>query len=587
MFDTMKPFWVDGNFGWYGAGRNNRGVVLCGTFGYEQHTVHRWWRDLSEGIAAAGCAVARFDYPGEGDSEDTPVRLASACDAIRGAVRVLRDEAKAEEIVLVGLRFGATLAALVAAEGGVDRLVLLAPFTRGRAYLREMEMQARLVDIEPDGTPLVKRPGLLSVGGFSVNADLKEDVAQIDLCRAERPPAPRILLLGPDLAHLAAKFTQQGSRAEAGEFPRLGCLLTDAHQSSMPEATRTRILNFVSEDAAERPGRSLCPPAAGTTMTGAGWSEAPLRFGNGLFGIRCQPPAVLPRTPAVLFVNLGAFVHSGHGRHTTTLARTLARFGVTSLRMDLRGVGDSADRPDGESPLYKLDAVDDLRAAIDVLTEDTARPVIVVGACNGAYLAFHAICQDPRITAAVLINLYCFDWELTHGGESYGAKPARHISAYAAMLLKWGTWRRLLTGAAPVGKIVRSLARRSTARLIDKFVKPAGSNERSRSISARIADVRRRGARLVVIYSAGDLGLVDLRTQLGSLDEAAAILGEPVRVIADADHAFSAEPAQAALLHELRNLTAPRLAEYQTSEQSNPSSAGRMSIALQGPLRTA
>ncbi len=160
----MEPVNIGGVFGWLGPGSRQRGVILCGTFGFEQHSAHRWWRDLSEGIAATGCPVLRFDYPGEGDSEGHDVRFETAMDAIRQAIRVMRDEMGAEEIVLVGLRVGGTLAALVAAEESLDRLVLLAPFARGRTYLRELEMQAGVIDIAPDGSPLPKQPGVLSVG---------------------------------------------------------------------------------------------------------------------------------------------------------------------------------------------------------------------------------------------------------------------------------------------------------------------------------------------------------------------------------------------------------------------------------------
>ena len=582
----MKPISIDGMFGWYGAGHTRRGIVLCGTFGYEQHTAHRWWRDLGEEIASTGCSVLRFDYPGEGDSADGDLRLESALAAIRQAVRFLRDEALAEEIVLIGLRLGGTLAALVAAEGGIDGLVLLAPFTRGRAYLREMEMQGRLVDIVPEGAPLPKRPGVLSIGGFSLSPDLRQDLAQVDLGRLVHPVARQVLLLGPGPTDLAAKLAHQGGRAEVGDLPQLGCLLSDAEQRSMPEAIRARIIDFVAGDAPSRMSQATPACVANAAVTGAGWHEAPIAFGGGLFGIRCHPHSPSAKTPSVLFVNLGAFTHSGHGRQTTTLARTLARSGVTSLRMDLRGVGDSDDRTDGDLPLYKLDAVADVRLAIDALTQSSAEPVIVVGACNGAYLAFHAACQDPRVAAAVVINLYCFDWELTHGGEAYGAKPTRHVSAYAAMLLKGATWRRLLSGATPIRKIVYSLARRGLTKLIHKIVQRAQPGMETRSIRERIADLRRRGAKLVMIYSAGDLGLVDLHTQLGSFDNAAAILGEPVRVIADADHAFSAEPAQAALLQELRTLTAARIADQRVGESITPS-PGRMAIAFPQPLQTA
>lgn len=550
----MKPVNIDGVFGWLGSGSRQRGVILCGTFGFEQHSAHRWWRDLSEGIAAAGCPVLRFDYPGEGDSAGHDVRLETALDAIRRAIRVMRDEMGAEEIVLVGLRLGGTLAALVAAEESLDRLVLLAPFARGRTYLREMEMQARVIDIAPDGSPLPKRPGVLSVAGFRLNPDLIEALAAVDLRTAGRPPAPRILWLGPDPSGLASRYAAAGAEVEAGELPDLSALVSDAMHARLDEATRARIVAFVAEGARSHAVRPPVPKRRQAALTGAGWTEDPVRFGPGLFGIRCRPRAAAPGMPAVLFVNMGVNVHSGHGRQTTRLARTLARSGVMSLRMDLRGAGDSAGRPDGDLPFYRHDAVGDVRAAVDELVRSGAGPIIAAGTCNGAYLAFHALCEDPRIAGAILVNLYCFDWALTHGGAPYGATPVRHGAAYLAMLRDGATWRRILTGNTSAGTIAAALVRRVAARLVSRIRRTPAPGPRPLPIAARIASLRQRGARLCLLYSAGDLGLVDLRLHLGSLDQAAAILGERVQVVPEADHSFSAEPAQDLLLRELHRM---------------------------------
>jgi pimeloyl-ACP methyl ester carboxylesterase len=394
---------------------------------------------------------------------------------------------------------------------------------------------------------------VLSVGGFVLSPGLVHDLAQIDLRQAERPPAQRILLLGPDPAGLAVRYAGQGSHVERGTLPGLSSLLSDAMLMRMNEEARSRLLAFVRDGATPCDAPLLRRPWSAAAIAGPGWEEEPIRFGAGLFGIRCRPPGATAPTPAVLFITMGTDVHSGYGRQTTTLARALAQGGVPSLRFDLGGVGDSDDRPDGALPLYRPDAVADVAAALDDLTGEGDRPVVAVGTCHGAYLAFHAACQDRRIAAALLVNLYCFDWDLTHGGVAYGATPVRHRAAYAAMLLKAATWRRILGGTTPVFTITGMLLRRGVTRLV-AAVRPGSRSLRALPIAARIAALRRRGGRLVLLYSAGDLGLVDLRTQLGSLDDAAAILGEPVTVVPGADHSFAAEPAQDLLLRELRRV---------------------------------
>ena len=545
---TTQPVAFDGLFGWFSPGINRRGVILCGTLGYEQHCAHRSWRELAERIAAAGCPTLRFDYPAEGDSTDQ----GSGCvdgllQAIRRAIRFMRD-AGAEEIVLVGLRLGGTLGTLVAAEGGVDRLVLLAPFTTGRAFLRETRLQARAINLLPDGTPMPEEPGVLTVSGFRVDAGLADSLSDIDLTTDTRPLPPRVLFLGPNAAALTARCAAAGSRVETEAFPELGRLIWGTLHARIAATTLSRVVAFVAADASMAPvGLGLTQPNA--ALESAHWREDAVRFGAALFGIACRPRRALPSLPTVLFVNLGADVHSGCGRQTTNLARALARVGIGSLRMDLAGVGDSPDRPDGGLPLYTLDAVDDVRAAIDYLVKTHAGSIIAVGTCNGAYLAFHTLCQDHRLAGAILVNLYCFNWDLKHDGVPFGAQPVRSTATYVGLLKKSASWRRVLRGETPVLTIIAGLVRRylNRARLsVERGLRAGGGQ---RSIASRVRDLRLRGARLLLIYSAGDLGLADVRTHLGgSVDRASSLVGEPIRIVPGTDHSFSSKTAQAALL---------------------------------------
>lgn len=519
--------------------------------------------------------MLRFDYPGEGDSEGYSVRIDTALDAIRRAIRFMREDPEIQEIVLVGLRLGGTLAALIAAETAVDKLVLLAPFAKGRSYLREMEIQGRLVDILPDGSPMPKRPGVASVAGFRLEPELIDELSSIDLRNAGRPTARSILVLGPEHARLAAHYQAQGIDVETGDLRNMSTLLMDAMNGRLHEGARAQVVTFVSAGAEPLKAQPLRPKAQRMPIRGPGWTEEPLQFADGLFGVECRPQTEMAGAPAVLFINFGVYVHSGYGRQTTTIARSLARSGIASLRMDLRGAGDSVDRATGDLPLFQHDALADVRAAVDELTRELARPVIIVGNCSGAYFAFHAICEDHRIKAAALVNLYCFDWELTHGGVPYDEKPIRHHSAYVALLLNVATWRRILSGTTPVAKIAVSLAKRGLSKIVNKVRPSIDQAGRPPSILSRIAGLRQRGTHVSMLYSVGDLGLVDLRTQLGSPERASALLGEPIHILPDADHSFSAESAQDLLMQELMRLTTVCAADLYTDATSNKSETAR------------
>lgn len=80
-----------------------------------------------------------------------------------------------------------------------------------------------------------------------------------------------------------------------------------------------------------------------------------------------------------------------------TYARLLHERGVTTLAFDHRGFGESGGRRAHEDSQGKLA---DLRAAVEVLAEHTAR-IGVVGVCLGGGYAVKAAATDPRLQAVV------------------------------------------------------------------------------------------------------------------------------------------------------------------------------------------
>jgi alpha/beta superfamily hydrolase len=99
------------------SGADSRAVVLCNPVGNEYIQAHRTMRNLSSRLSKAGFHVLRFDYYGTGDSsggsdEGSPQ---SWCENIKAAMLELQQMTGAARMSLIGLRFGANLAAQVAA----------------------------------------------------------------------------------------------------------------------------------------------------------------------------------------------------------------------------------------------------------------------------------------------------------------------------------------------------------------------------------------------------------------------------------------------------------------------------------------
>ena len=70
----------------------------------------------------------------------------------------------------------------------------------------------------------------------------------------------------------------------------------------------------------------------------------------GIFTESSQSPAVTA-PPTVVLLNAGIVHRVGPNRMHVLLARALAAAGISSLRFDMSGIGDSPSRPEATTPL--------------------------------------------------------------------------------------------------------------------------------------------------------------------------------------------------------------------------------------------
>ena len=119
-----------------------RAVVICDPLGEEKLWAHRPLVTFSRELASRGVVVVRFDFRGEGDSglEFEESTIHTRLEDIQAVVSALRHrQPRVHDVSLVGLRFGATLAATAAAGSNhVRRLVLWDPIISGASYAQSL-----------------------------------------------------------------------------------------------------------------------------------------------------------------------------------------------------------------------------------------------------------------------------------------------------------------------------------------------------------------------------------------------------------------------------------------------------------------
>jgi pimeloyl-ACP methyl ester carboxylesterase len=114
-------------------------------------------------------------------------------------------------------------------------------------------------------------------------------------------------------------------------------------------------------------------------------------------------PAGPAADTGILFLNAGVLHRIGPHRLHVTLARQLARLGLTGLRLDLSGIGES--RPIPGTLGFRESSVADIRTAMDHLAKERElRHFILFGLCSGADNALATAAVDERVVAAVLVD---------------------------------------------------------------------------------------------------------------------------------------------------------------------------------------
>lgn len=185
------------------------GVVLCYPFGQEYMRAHRAFRQMAMLLAKAGFHVLRFDYSGTGDSsgEGTDGSLTDWVHDASEAADELKETAEVTRVSFVGLRLGASIAALAAAgRADVDQVVLWDPAVRGRDYLAEI--LADRTDSAGHSRTSRNAAGTLGAMGFALPERLVTELEGLDLLGVGAPKGQsgRLVLT----SHERGEYTEIG-----------------------------------------------------------------------------------------------------------------------------------------------------------------------------------------------------------------------------------------------------------------------------------------------------------------------------------------------------------------------------------------
>lgn len=142
---------------------------------------------------------------------------------------------------------------------------------------------------------------------------------------------------------------------------------------------------------------------------------------------------------AVLVVVGGPQYRVGSHRQFVQLSRSLAKKGITSMRFDYRGMGDS----EGEKQDFS-GICEDIKAAIDALihSQSQVKKIVIWGLCDAASSTLIYAHKDPRVSGIVLLNPWL------RNEQAMGKTMVKYY--YLQRLLSKSFWQKLFTGKVNV-----------------------------------------------------------------------------------------------------------------------------------------
>lgn len=220
----------------------DEGVVLCYPAGQEYIRSHRACHHLAARIARAGFPTLRFDYFGTGDSagEDEDADLEQWEADLRLAVAELKARGGVEQVIVLGLRLGASLALVAAPRiAGLAGLVLWEPVVSGRRYLAELRSQHEDAILRFFATPKDYTPGAdRELLGFAVGDSLLRTVDGLDLLQIPPPRGKPVLLIEshakPEIAELQ-KHLHAGATSSHVQVPSFTVWVEDVDKGLVPQ----------------------------------------------------------------------------------------------------------------------------------------------------------------------------------------------------------------------------------------------------------------------------------------------------------------------------------------------------------------
>ncbi|WP_286264232.1 hydrolase 1, exosortase A system-associated [Thalassotalea atypica] len=236
-------------------------------------------------------------------------------------------------------------------------------------------------------------------------------------------------------------------------------------------------------------------------------------------------PGDIARDTGVLIVVGGPQYRVGSHRQFIQLARMLASNGVTTMRFDYTGMGDSG----GEKA--EFEHVDtDIRDAIDAFMDQQPqlKNIVIWGLCDAASAALMYGYQDKRVTGLVLLNPWL------RSDQAMGKTMIKFY--YLQRLLSKDFWKKLFAGRVNVKASVKEVKHFAA-----ESVASTKEDKKTHYQQLMAFGLNQFKGKILVILSGNDLTAKEFEQQAFSTKPWKKIKSASVKVarLPESDHTFS------------------------------------------------
>lgn len=534
-------------------------VVMLGPWGAEDMSAHRAWRGLAAAIAAQGVACLRFDFDGCGDAYDPDPQAdywALWRDAVGQAVAVAKRLGSVQQIVLVGMRLGALLAAeLASTRSDIQALVALAPLRGGKAYLKELRMLGGAMAQGEAGQHYA-----VFAAGFGLNARTAASLSGSALPASVL--AATVAVIDRDDFGIGPRWTQslaaQGVNTSYTVLPGYTDMVLTAHKAQPAQQMFNQVLVILEGLSQQSTAQvSALPVAALTevrqqvtiTVHGLTVTETLIPpFGkSGMTGVRVEPVSMPLRShKGILILNSSAERRVGPNRMWVGFARERAAQGDMVVRLDLPGLGESLqDCSDGTNLVYPADTIEQVKVLFQQLAREC--PTVrwaVLGLCSGGYHSYRLGVGEPGIDRVFALNTFGL---LPTDVANFDAREQASLQFIvtqnaASSLWKADRWLKLLSGRADVRLIASSALGRLLMQVRMAVVR-VGIRLRllpSTTLMQELLQLTARGGQIHFVFATTDPGPAILRE--GTAHEVSTLFKRGCvteDLVHNADHVFA------------------------------------------------